>query len=85
MTATATAAKPPPGRASIAKKTGMKYRIPTHRHHNGFSIIQSILTPYNVADAAPLLTIPSAAPARFVSTYRIAPSNPSASPLLTPE
>ena len=58
-------------RAGIAKKAGMKYKILTTKHHNGFSIIQSSLTPYNVADATPLLTIPSAAPGRFVSTYRI--------------
>ena len=69
--ATASAAETPPGRAGIAKKDGMRYRILTTQHHNGFSSIQSSLTPYSVADATPLLTIPSAAPGRFVSTYRI--------------
>ena len=49
----------------------MKYKILTTKHHNGFSIIQSSLTPYNVAGATPLLTIPSAAPGRFLSPYRI--------------
>jgi hypothetical protein len=49
----------------------MKYQILTTKHHNGFSSIQSSLTPYNVADTTPLLTIPSAAPGRFVSTCRI--------------
>ena len=49
----------------------MKYKILTTKHHNGFSIIQSSLTPYNVAGATPLLTIPTAAPGRFISTCRI--------------
>ncbi len=71
MSARASAAETPPGRAGIAKKTGMKYKILITRHHNGFSSIQSSLTPYSVADATPLLTIPSAAPGRFISTYRI--------------
>ncbi|RFC50178.1 MAG: Alpha-L-fucosidase [Verrucomicrobia bacterium] len=71
MAATANAAETPPGRAGTAKKDGMRYRILTTQHHNGFSSIQSSMTPYSVADATPLLTIPSAAPGRFVSTYRI--------------
>jgi peptide deformylase len=40
-------------RAGIAKKAGMKYKILTTKHHNGFSSIQSSLTPYSVADATP--------------------------------
>jgi hypothetical protein len=71
MTATARAAETPPGRAGIASKAGMKYKMLTTKHHNGFTSIQSSLTPYSVADATPLLTIPSAAPGRFISTYRI--------------
>lgn len=71
MSARASAAETPPGRAGIAKTTGMKYKILTTKHHNGFSIIQSSLTPYNVAGATPLLTIPTAAPGRFISTCRI--------------
>jgi hypothetical protein len=71
MTARASAAETPPGRAGIAKNAGIKCNILITRHHNGFSSIQSSLTPYDVADATPLLTIPSAAPGRFVSTYRI--------------
>lgn len=71
MTATASAAVTPPARAGIAKKAGMKYTILTTQHHNGFSSLQSSLTPYSVADATPLLTIPSADPGHFVSTCRI--------------
>jgi hypothetical protein len=71
MAATASAAETPPGRAGIAEKAGMKYKILTTKHRNGLSIIQSSLTPYNVAGTTPLLTIPSAAPGRFVSTCRI--------------
>ena len=80
MSARASAAENLPGRAGIAKKAGMKYKILTTRHHDGLSIIQSSLTPYSVADGTPLLTIPSAASPPAGST-----SNPSASPLLTPE
>lgn len=36
-----------------------------------FGMFQSSLTPYNVADSTPFLTIPAASPVRFVSTYRI--------------
>ena len=71
MSARASAAENLPGRDGIAKKTGMKYKMLTTKHHNGFTSIQSSLTPYSVADATPLLTIPSAAPGRFISTYRI--------------
>ncbi len=37
----------------IAKKAGMKYMVLTTKHHDGFSMFQSSLTPYNVADATP--------------------------------
>jgi len=39
--------------AGIAKKAGMKYMVLTTKHHDGFSMFQSRLTPYNVADATP--------------------------------
>jgi alpha-L-fucosidase len=38
---------------SIARKAGMKYMVLTTKHHDGFSMFQSSLTPYNVADATP--------------------------------
>jgi alpha-L-fucosidase len=39
--------------AAIAKKAGMKYVVLTTKHHDGFSMFRSRLTPYNVADATP--------------------------------
>ncbi|MCF7676206.1 MAG: alpha-L-fucosidase [Akkermansiaceae bacterium] len=39
--------------ASIAKKAGMKYMVLTTKHHDGFSMFKSRLTPYNVVDATP--------------------------------
>jgi len=39
--------------AGIARKAGMKYMVLTTKHHDGFSMFQSSLTPYNVADATP--------------------------------
>jgi alpha-L-fucosidase len=39
--------------AAIAKKAGMKYMVLTTKHHDGFSMFKSRLTPYNVADATP--------------------------------
>ena len=39
--------------AAIAKKAGMKYMVFTTKHHDGFSMFQSELTSYNVADATP--------------------------------
>ena len=38
---------------AIARKAGMKYLVFTTKHHDGFSMFQSRLTPYNVADATP--------------------------------
>lgn len=38
---------------AIAKKAGMKYMVLTTKHHDGFSMFRSRLTPYNVADATP--------------------------------
>ena len=38
---------------AIAKKAGMKYMVLTAKHHDGFSMFQSALTPYNIADATP--------------------------------
>lgn len=37
----------------IAKKAGMKYIVLTTKHHDGFSMFKSRLTPYNVVDATP--------------------------------
>jgi len=39
--------------AAIAKKAGMKYMVLTAKHHDGFSMFRSRLTPYNVVDATP--------------------------------
>jgi len=39
--------------AALAKKAGMKYMVLTTKHHDGFSMFQSSLTPYNVVDATP--------------------------------
>jgi len=39
--------------AGIARKAGMKYMVLTAKHHDGFSMFQSGLTPYNVADGTP--------------------------------
>ena len=39
--------------AGIAKKAGMKYMVLTTKHHDGFSMFKSGLTPYNVVDATP--------------------------------
>ena len=39
--------------AAIAKQAGMKYVVLTTKHHDGFSMFKSRLTPYNVADATP--------------------------------
>jgi len=38
---------------SLAKKAGMKYMVLTTKHHDGFSMFKSALTPYNVVDATP--------------------------------
>ncbi|MEI7902409.1 MAG: alpha-L-fucosidase [bacterium] len=38
---------------AIAKKAGMKYMVLTTKHHDGFNMFKSGLTPYNVADATP--------------------------------
>ena len=38
---------------AIAKKAGMKYMVLTTKHHDGFSMFQSSLTPYNVVAATP--------------------------------
>ena len=38
---------------AIAKKAGMKYLVLTAKHHDGFSMFQSALTPYNIAAATP--------------------------------
>ena len=39
--------------AAVAKKAGMKYLVLTTKHHDGFSMFKSALTPYNVAEATP--------------------------------
>ncbi len=38
---------------AIAKQAGMKYMVLTAKHHEGFSMFRSRLTPYNVAEATP--------------------------------
>ena len=38
---------------AIAKKAGMKYMVLTAKHHDGFSMFESRLTPYNIVDATP--------------------------------
>jgi alpha-L-fucosidase len=38
---------------AIAKQAGMKYMVLTAKHHEGFSMFKSRLTPYNVVDATP--------------------------------
>ena len=38
---------------ALAKQAGMKYLVLTTKHHDGFSMFQSKLTPYNVVDATP--------------------------------
>ena len=38
---------------AIARKAGMKYMVLTAKHHDGFSMFDSELTPYNIADATP--------------------------------
>ena len=38
---------------AIASKAGMKYLVLTTKHHDGFSMFKSALTPYNVVDATP--------------------------------
>lgn len=39
--------------ASIAEKAGMKYVVLTTKHHDGFSMYDSKLTPYDIVDATP--------------------------------
>jgi alpha-L-fucosidase len=39
--------------ASIAEKAGMKYVVFTTKHHDGFSMYDSKLTPYDIVDATP--------------------------------
>jgi alpha-L-fucosidase len=38
---------------SIARRAGMKYMVLTAKHHDGFSMFDSELTPYNIAEATP--------------------------------
>jgi len=47
---------PRPGSACsslCSGKAGMRYMVLTTKHHDGFSMFRSRLTPYNVADATP--------------------------------
>jgi alpha-L-fucosidase len=39
--------------AAIAKKAGMRYVVLTTKHHDGFSMYDSKLTPYDIVDATP--------------------------------
>jgi alpha-L-fucosidase len=41
------------GWVKIAKDAGMKYMVLTTKHHEGFSMFKSSLTPYNIVDATP--------------------------------
>jgi len=38
---------------AIAKEAGMKYMVLTTKHHEGFSMFKSRLTPYNIVDGTP--------------------------------
>ena len=38
---------------AIAQQAGMKYMVLTTKHHEGFSMFKSRLTPYNIMDATP--------------------------------
>jgi alpha-L-fucosidase len=38
---------------AIAQQAGMKYMVLTTKHHEGFSMFKSELTPYNIVDATP--------------------------------
>jgi len=38
---------------AVARKAGMKYMVLTTKHHEGFSMFKSKLTPYNIVDATP--------------------------------
>ncbi len=37
----------------LAKKTGMKYIVITAKHHDGFSMFKTEVSPYNIVDATP--------------------------------
>ncbi|RCX17525.1 alpha-L-fucosidase [Anaerobacterium chartisolvens] len=37
----------------IAKQTGMKYIVVTAKHHDGFAMYHTKVSPYNIADATP--------------------------------
>jgi alpha-L-fucosidase len=39
--------------AAVAKKAGMRYMVLTTKHHDGFSMFRSRLTPYNIVDGTP--------------------------------
>jgi len=41
------------GWVDTAKKAGMKYIVLTTKHHDGFSMFKSKLSPYNIVDATP--------------------------------
>jgi len=38
---------------AVAKQAGMKYMVLTTKHHEGFSMFKSQLTPYNIVEATP--------------------------------
>jgi alpha-L-fucosidase len=42
-----------PAWAALAQKAGMRYVVLTTKHHDGFSMFRSRLTPYNVVEATP--------------------------------
>jgi alpha-L-fucosidase len=39
--------------AELAKAAGMKYMVITSKHHDGFAMYHSKVTPYNIVDATP--------------------------------
>ena len=46
--------------ASIAKAAGQKYIVITAKHHDGFAMFHSKVTPYNIYDATPFKRDPPA-------------------------
>lgn len=45
---------------ALAKAAGMKYLVVTAKHHDGFAMYRSTVSPFNVADATPWKTDPLA-------------------------
>ncbi|MFB3829145.1 MAG: alpha-L-fucosidase [Bryobacteraceae bacterium] len=45
---------------SLAREAGMRYMVITSKHHDGFSMFRTQLTPYNIVDATPFRRDPIA-------------------------